>query len=136
MKFTIPLEPTGQMRARHGVVNGHARTYKHAKQEGRENKFLAFAVQHAPEEPIKSALDVTINAYMPIPKSMPKKARELAISGAIRPAKKPDPDNIGKHALDCMNGIFWDDDRQIVGLTVRKFYSENPRWEIEILEAV
>ena len=135
MKFTIPLEPTGQMRARHGVVNGHARTYKHANQKLAENRLLAFAVEHRPDEPMDGPLEVRIDAYMPIPASMTKFKKAQAKMGELRPTKKPDADNIAKHLLDCFNGIFWVDDKNIVGLMVRKFYSDAPRWEVEIRQA-
>ena len=69
---------------------------------------------------------------MTIPKSFSKAKRSMALSGDLRPAKKPDASNVAKHLEDCFNGIFWRDDAQIVGLLVRKFYSDRPRWEIEI----
>jgi len=136
MKFTIPLEPTGQMRARHGVVNGHARTYKHAKQLANENKLLTLALPYRPEAPFDTALDVSIVAYMPIPRSMAKFRAEMARTGEIRPTGKPDSDNIAKNVLDAFNGVFWKDDKSIVGLVVRKYYSDEPRYEIEIKEAI
>lgn len=136
MKFTIPLEPTGQMRARHAVVNGHARTYKHEKQRANEDKLLSLALQHKPDAPLECQIEMTIDAYMPIPKSMPNFRKQMALSGAIRPTTKPDADNVAKHVMDTFNEIFWKDDKLIVGLLVRKYYSDNPRLEIEIKEAV
>jgi Holliday junction resolvase RusA-like endonuclease len=58
------------------------------------------------------------------------------LDGEIRPAKKPDWDNIGKMLCDVFNGVFWHDDAQIVGAMVRKQYSDKPRWEVEIREVV
>lgn len=136
MKITIPIEPVGQMRARATAVGGHARTYKAAKQRSAENKILAFAVQHRPATPMEGPLEVTVDAYLPIPASFSRLKKEQAMSGEIRPTKKPDADNLGKNILDCLNGIIWADDRQIVGLMIRKFYSNSPRWEIEIRDAV
>lgn len=135
MKFTIPIEPVGQMRARSTAIGGHARTYKHATQKRAEDKLLAFAVQHKPSTPLDGQLEVTIDAYMPIPASMTKLKRVQAMNGELRPAKKPDADNIAKMLLDCFNGVFWTDDKNIVGLLVRKFYSDSPRWEVEIRQS-
>ena len=132
MKFTIPIEPVGQMRARSTAIGGHARTYKHAKQKAAEDRLLAFAVQHAPETPMDGPLEIVVDAYMPIPASMPKFRAEMARRGEIRPTKKPDVDNHLKHVLDTFNGVFWTDDKNIVGAMCRKFYSDRPRWEIEI----
>lgn len=46
--------------------------------------------------------------------------------------KKPDVDNIIK-TIDALNGIAFDDDRQIVKATAEKLYGD-PRLEIEIRE--
>lgn len=75
---------------------------------------------------------VMATAYMPIPKSLSKKDRASAVAGALLPAKKPDVDNIAKAALDGLNGIVWRDDSLIVGLSIKKRYSEQPRLEIDI----
>ena len=135
MKFTIPIEPVGQMRARSTAIGGHARTYKHATQRTNEIRLMAFAAEHAPNEPMDGPLEVTVDAYLPIPSSLSKLKREMAIAGEIRPTKKPDADNLAKNLLDCFNGVFWTDDKNIVGLMVRKFYSDRPRWEVEIRQA-
>lgn len=135
MKFTIPIEPVGQMRARSTAIGGHARTYKHATQKRAEDKILAFAAANRPEQPIDGPLTVKIDAYLPIPASMSKFNKAQAKMGELRPTKKPDVDNLAKNLLDCFNGVFWTDDKNIVGLMVRKFYSDAPRWEVEIRQA-
>ena len=132
MKITIPIEPVGQMRARSTAIGGHARTYKHAKQKRAEDKLLAFAAKHAPEVPLDGPLEVVVDAYMPIPASMPKFRAEMARRGEIRPTKKPDVSNILKHVEDVFNGVFWKDDKQVVSAMCRKFYSDNARYEITI----
>lgn len=133
MRFTVPLEPTGQMRARHSSAGGFSRTYKAPKQRANENRLLAFAVQHRPQEPLECALELVVDAYMPIPASMPKKKAAQARAGELRPDKKPDASNILKNVEDVFNGVFWKDDKQIVSATCRKFYSDHPRYEITIL---
>lgn len=135
MRFVIPIEPVGQMRARSTAIGGHARTYKHATQRTRETRLMAFAAEHAPNAPMDGPLEVTVDAYLPIPSSLSKLKREMAIAGEIRPTKKPDADNLAKNLLDCFNGVFWVDDKNIVGLMIRKFYSDRPRWEVEIRQA-
>lgn len=132
IRFTIPLEPVGQMRPRLSTHGGFAKAYKAGKQKLAEDQLLALAVQHRPETPLEGPLCLTVDAYMAIPKSFSKAKRSMALSGDLRPAKKPDASNVAKHLEDCFNGIFWRDDAQIVGLLVRKFYSDRPRWEIEI----
>jgi Holliday junction resolvase RusA-like endonuclease len=79
-------------------------------------------------------LFVEVTAYMPVAESKPKKWKADALSGAIRPTKKPDWDNFGK-ILDALNLVVWVDDAQIVEGRVRKFYSDRPRMEIRVIAA-
>lgn len=62
--------------------------------------------------------------------------RQRAISGDLRPIKKPDLDNLIKSILDPLNTIFFNDDKQVVSITAEKFYGEIPRVDIEIEEIV
>ena len=47
---------------------------------------------------------------------------------------KPDLDNLAKIILDSLNGIAFDDDKQVVKLEVEKYYSDRPRAEIWLTE--
>jgi len=62
----------------------------------------------------------------------PKPKRKLIASGELRPTTQPDLDNLIKGIKDGCNKIIWHDDSQIVDMTVRKFYSEQPRAEVTI----
>jgi Holliday junction resolvase RusA-like endonuclease len=138
MKFIIPLIPVGQRRARHGVVAGRAMTYKDPKQRHEEGSLNAFLAQHQPQEPLDGPVLLGVKAFMPIPKSKPKKWQAAAMSGAVRPVTKPDLDNILKHVKDCLSTMrYWQDDRQVVGYIegTGKYYSQNPRYEVEIRPA-
>ena len=76
-----------------------------------------------------------VRAYLPIPSSKPKKWKASALAGEIRPTIKPDLDNLLKHLKDCLTTMrFWEDDRQVVEYLpgTGKYYSDSPRWEIEI----
>lgn len=84
--------------------------------------------------PDDAMLDIRIFAYYGIPKSTSKKKRELMLAGKIRPTKKPDFDNIAKIICDSLNGIAYQDDKLIVDGMFRKFYSEQPRVEVKILQ--
>jgi Holliday junction resolvase RusA-like endonuclease len=81
---------------------------------------------------LEGEIKAEIVCFYTIPKSVSKKKREQMLSGDIRPVKKPDTDNIAKIVLDSLNKIAYDDDSQIVELIVKKFYSDNPRVELEL----
>lgn len=137
MKFVIPIVPVGQMRARNTARNGFAKTYKHEKQESREITLNSFLAQHQPPYPFLGALLLGVRVYLPIPASKPKKWKQNALAGTIRPVVKPDLDNAIKHLKDCMTQMrFWGDDKQVVGYlpNTGKYYSDSPRWEVEIVQ--
>lgn len=79
------------------------------------------------------SLMVVIDAYYPIPKSATKKKHERMQDGLIRPKVKPDLDNVAKAICDALNGEAWKDDAQIANLYVRKWYSNKPRVEVQIM---
>ena len=78
------------------------------------------------------ALGMKITAHKPIPKSTSKRKLLLMLERLIRPAKKPDWDNIGKVVCDALNKVAFYDDAQIVDGRVIKVYSDQPRVEVEI----
>lgn len=47
--------------------------------------------------------------------------------------KKKDRDNLDKFILDVCNKIIWYDDAQAYKGTIEKYYSMNPRTEIEVI---
>lgn len=74
--------------------------------------------------------------YQQIPKSVSKKKKQEMLNGWIRPTKKPDIDNILKSVCDALNKVAFYDDTQIISIQVVKYYSETPRIEILIKEAI
>ena len=74
-----------------------------------------------------------MDCYFQIPISKPRRWRDQAVAGIVRPTTKPDADNLAKHLTDVMGQVgFWLDDRQVVELVVRKWYGVEPRWEITL----
>lgn len=133
--ITIPLEPTGQMRPRSAVRGGHAFMHKAPKQVTRENAIMAVVAQNMPGVRFDGPLLLGVRAYLPFPKSKPKKWLEGAKAGLIRPTVKPDLDNLIKQIKDCLTQMgVWEDDKNVVEYLpgTGKFYSAEPRWEIEV----
>lgn len=77
---------------------------------------------------------VWFTAFMPIPKSWNKKISGLASRNEIAHTSKPDLDNLEKMLFDCMNGIVWKDDAQVVEVTKLKKYSSSPGWYVTVVE--
>ncbi|MFA5307445.1 MAG: RusA family crossover junction endodeoxyribonuclease [Candidatus Babeliales bacterium] len=130
IKLLIPGQPCAKQRPR--VVDGH--TYTPAKTVNYETFIKELYVIGNYAKQLEGALQMTVRAYFQIPKSKPKKVQELMRQGVIRPISKPDWDNVGKIISDALNGLAYRDDSQIVQATVEKYYSIEPRVEVEIQE--
>lgn len=113
VQFVVPGEPQGKGRARFG--NG--RTYTPAKTVFYEG-LIAFAAQTAMAgRPLMDGpLRVSLWADLSVPKSAPRKLRELMLADKVHPTKKPDFDNILKAIGDACNKVVFHDDTQITRL--------------------
>lgn len=133
IKFEIPGEP--KSKARHRTTKyGHAYTPKQTVEYENWVK-QCYCIQHRNKK-LTGQIKAEITAYFSIPKSTSKKKKREMINRIIRPTKKPDTDNLAKIILDSLNTIAFDDDKQVVDLRVLKFYSENPRVEVELSEVI
>lgn len=129
--FVIPGEPVGKGRARSTKTGHH---YTPEKTKNYEDTVGYIALQSMMGTPaISKACRVVVNVYCSVPESASKKKRELMLSGAIRPTKTPDTDNILKSVKDAMNRIVYSDDKYVVEDEIKKFYSENPRTEVAVI---
>lgn len=77
---------------------------------------------------------VKIRAQYPIPQSWSKRKKKEAIAGLIVPTTKPDGDNILKVVLDALNGLAYEDDRQVVKMGIIKVYGVNPGLMVQVDE--
>jgi Holliday junction resolvase RusA-like endonuclease len=127
--FIIPGEPKGKQRPR---VMKTGITYTPKETVSYEN-LIKFIYSQLPEpKKFEGPVNMWVKAYFSIPKSSSKtKAYDMKM-GSIRPIKKPDWDNIGKIISDALNTMAYHDDSQVVDCEVQKFYSDNPRVEVEI----
>lgn len=128
----IPGKPLGKQRPR---VLKSGITYTPEKTVNYETfvKQLYFEQYHQ-DKPFEGPVRMIITAYMPIPQSTSKAKKTDMMRLIIRPTKKPDVDNIIKIIADALNGLAYQDDKQIVSCTVEKVYSDVPRVEVEIKE--
>lgn len=75
------------------------------------------------EKPILSPVALDITFFMPIPKSTSKTKKKQMENGLISHMCKPDLDNLQKFIIDCMNGLVFKDDAQIVEIRAKKIYA-------------
>lgn len=125
VRFDIIGEPKGKGRHRAAVVGGKIRTYTPAETASYENLVKVMYMQQVGNKRLTGAIQANITAFYKVPKSWAKKRKQSAAFGEERPQTKPDCDNIAKIILDALNGIAYEDDKQVVCLSVNKYYSEN-----------
>jgi Holliday junction resolvase RusA-like endonuclease len=130
IKLIIPGEPCAKQRPRLGKEF----TYTPAKTVNYETLIKHLYITGNYGKQLEGQLEMTVRANFSIPKSDSNKKAYDKSMGFVRPIKKPDWDNIGKICADALNGLAYHDDSQIVKATVEKWYSLEPRVEIEIWE--
>lgn len=133
--YTVYGEPVGKGRPRFARRGNFVSTYTPQKTKSYEDeiRMMAKAAMGA-SEPLETPVTVAIYIRVGIPTSFSKQKRKDALSGIIRPTKKPDLDNVAKCFLDSMNEIVYLDDKQVVNLHVTKVYAETPAVEVMVKE--
>lgn len=133
--YTVYGEPVGKGRPRFARRGNFVSTYTPQKTKSYEDeiRMMAKAAMGA-SEPLETPVTVAIYIRVGIPTSFSKQKRKDAISGIIKPTKKPDLDNVAKCFLDSMNKIVYLDDKQVVNLHVTKVYAETPAVEVMVKE--
>ncbi len=135
--FTVPGEPQGKGRPRIGKIGQHARMFTPAKTVAYEG-LVAMAAQQAMKgaAPLSCPCALEVEAVFAIPASFSKSKRAAAMSGELRPTKKPDIDNVLKAVADGMNGVAWVDDVQAVDVRLLKRYGETPAVHVRVAALV
>lgn len=134
MKVVILGEPQSQLRPRATRMGKGIRLYDPKKTADYKKYVREMAALQWKHRKLEGALHVKLNVFRPIQKSDSKKKQDKKLNHIIRPTVKADIDNYSKAILDSCNGILWVDDSQIVDLQASKFYSDNPRVEVEVRE--
>jgi len=146
MLFTIPGKPQGKMRPRYarktGVMYTPAETVHYEKKVrdcfriagGEKIRETKKVERDGRTVEVPQAIKVEVWAFIKPAESAPKWKRELMLQNTIKPTKKPDADNIGKIILDALNGLAYEDDKQVTELVVHKAYSETRRVTVGVSE--
>jgi Holliday junction resolvase RusA-like endonuclease len=131
--ISLPGVPQGKGRPRFVRKTGHA--FTPAKTRSYESLLQGAAIDAMRGfSPIEGPIRAHVEAYFPVPASWSKAKQASARLGMLRPAKKPDADNLLK-ILDAFNEVVFRDDAQIVSATVDKHYSDQPRLVVRISKA-
>ena len=124
MEFIVEGDPQGKARPRFSrrseTVYTPSKTAKYEKEI--RDSFLAAGGKMIPDG---SYVTVAVDAYFKIPKSYIKGKRLACEHNINRPDKKPDIDNVLKVVLDALNKIAYADDKQVVEVWCRKWYSRS-----------
>ena len=127
IKIVIYGEPIPQGRPRFARIGKFVHTYDPQKSKNYKQLVRFWATQQLKKinefKQFENALCVVVDFYLPIPVSWSKKRRIEAAEGVIRPAKKPDIDNLYKSLTDALNGLLWVDDSIITDVHIRKRYT-------------
>ena len=128
MIFKVEGQPQGKGRPRF-TRSGHCFT----PQSTRDYEFMiASEYKMAKGELLDGYVRVNIKAYYKIPKATTKINRGKIEAGLLKPAVKPDVDNVVKAVLDALNGIAYHDDNQVVYCSIEKDYAEEPCLIVEV----
>ena len=116
----IPGQPFPKERPRYKKDVGISYTPPKSKAVEKDIGIL-YTVQGG--EKIEGPVSIDLKFYLKKPKK-PK---------YDEPLKRPDMDNLIKTVLDALNGIAYDDDKQIVRISAEKHWAEDqPRTEISV----
>lgn len=137
VKFTILGEPMGKERPRFRRVGKYVQTYTPTKTKNYETKVRdSYYQDNVNTRHLTGAIEAEIHGIFPIPVSVSKKLRAKMESGEEPYTKKVDADNLAKIVLDALNGVAYEDDKQVTKLTVTKVYGNDPRVEVTLRELI
>jgi Holliday junction resolvase RusA-like endonuclease len=126
--FIIPGSAVGKGRPKAARRGNFITMYTPEKTASYEN-LVKIKAQEAMNgmSPIPGPCRLELLIEVVVPKAFSQKKRESALAGDIYPTTKPDIDNVLKGISDAMNGIVFDDDKQITDCTIRRRYGVTPQ---------
>ena len=131
--LTVYGVPVAQGRPKFFRRGNHVGAYDPKKSRDYKGSIRLQAIEQLRENGMmpplyEDALVMEVYAYLPRPKTLPKRVTHHI--------KRPDADNIAKGCKDALKGVVYKDDSQIVELMVCKFYGDPPRVVIGLREVL
>lgn len=133
MSCVVYGRPQGKGRPRYTVRGGRAVAYTPEGTRRYEAQIAQAWQEQDGRDFGTAALALVIKAYYPVPSRAKKAEREAMLAGQIPVTDKPDLDNVLKVCADSLNGIAYEDDRQVTYISACRMYSEAPRVEIDLI---
>lgn len=123
----------GKQRPRASMIGGHAHIYTPSKTKDFEKR-VAAAFREAGGEMIEKGIPVRISIviFHKIPAGTSKKKWAEMLDHTKVPMKAPDVDNICKLVMDAGNGVFYQDDKQVVALVAYKYWAVEDGLQITV----
>lgn len=134
VEFTVYGEPKGKGRPRFSRTPYGVRAVTPADTRNYEAFVKISYLNEVGTVKLEGAIAAEIIGVFPIPKSVSKKQRELMEQGKVPYTKKIDIDNLVKSIMDALNGIAYDDDKQVVQLLAFKKYGVEPCVKVRFRE--
>ena len=134
IEFTIAGEPQGQGRPRFARQGKFVHTYDPPKSKEYKAKVAQSFQRAYSGKPLTKPVKITIRAVFGVPKSYSKARTKACLQCLEWPTKKPDTDNIEKGIYDALNGLAYEDDKQIVMTNTVKIYGPEAKVEVIIEE--
>ena len=123
MDFVVPIKCVAKQRPRYSSYTKTFFTPKKTKEfEADIAAYAAFHMQKHKFSKLSGPVKVDLKIYLKVPASWSKKKKIEALEGNIYPEGNGDLDNHIKSILDGLNGVAFDDDRQVVSITAQKAY--------------
>lgn len=123
VRFIVPGEILGKPRPR---VNKNGRVWTPARFKNYE-KAIARAYLEAGGKKLEGCVAVKVRTFRAMPKSRPKRLQ------SEEDVYKPDVDNILKIVLDALNGVAFEDDKQVTRVLCAKMPRERRGEYLEVV---
>ena len=142
--FNVPGEVRGQGRPRTRVVKStggqsFAHIHEDPKDTANKHNIQLYAEEAmrrrgymALANPTEKGITVEILCFLRIPRSMSRKKADRALTGEVRPLRKPDLDNVAKAVLDAMNDVVYRDDAEVTRTTVTRYYGVREHLSVRV----
>lgn len=127
--FWLEGEPVAKARPRWS----RGKIYTPSKTTKAENE-IRKAYKEADGQEILGPVCVSMTFCLQTPKNWSKAKKGLAQLLELLPTKRPDLDNLVKTVFDALNGLAYEDDKQICELHAYKTYNETPRTCVRVRE--